>query len=163
MKNLLFINKAVVLLSFVFAGVSTPVQAIKKSIEIDSAYVRATIPGTNVSSAYMNIVNNADEAIVLVGASGKISDRIEIHQHLMEDGMMKMRQVDSLVIAANNQVILQPSGYHLMIFNLVKPLAVGSDITVTLQFSDGKNVDVALPVQSIKRKKQKEKAHHHHH
>ncbi len=163
MKNLLCIKSAVVLLSFVFGGISTSTQAFEKSIEIDRAYVRATIPGTTVSSAYMNIVNNSDEPMILVGASGEVSDRIEIHQHLMEDGMMKMRQVDSLVVSANNQVILQPSGYHLMIFNLVKPLTEGNEINVTLRFSNGKNVDVSLPVQSIKRKKQKEKAHHHHH
>ncbi|MDO6445186.1 copper chaperone PCu(A)C [Colwellia sp. 1_MG-2023] len=137
--------------------------AFAADVTIEQGYIRATIPGTNVSSAYMEIKNTTNEDIVLIGATSKVSDRIEIHEHVMSGEMMRMQQREALTIAANDQVVLQPSGYHLMIFNLAEPLKVNDNVELTLQFSNKRDISISLPVQSIKRKKQKETAHHHHH
>lgn len=128
------------------------------SVEVTNAYVRATIPGTQVSSAYMELHNKAAEGIKLVAAKSEISDQVEIHQHLMEGGMMKMRQVESLSIAANSSTVLQPSGYHLMIFNLKAPLKDGEKVKLTLVFDNETEKLITVPITSIKRKKAK---HHH--
>ena len=92
----------------------------------------------------------------------------------MSEGMMRMRQIDSINIAANAQVKLQPSGLHLMVFDLKQPLKDSQTITMTLHFAELIateavnatpadlnliNVNVELPVRSIKKKH----AHHHHH
>lgn len=138
-------------------------QALAKGIVIEHGYIRATIPGTSVSSAYMEIYNRTDKDMVLIGATSKVSNRIEIHEHVMKGEMMRMNKRESLTVLAHDHVTLQPSGYHLMIFNLVEPLKVDDKVDVTLHFSDSKDVIISLPVQSIKRKKQKKSAHHHHH
>lgn len=132
-----------------------------QSIDVSEAYVRATIPGTKISSAYMTIANHSANDVKLVAVKGAISDRIEIHEHTMADGMMKMRQVESLLIKSHDTTVLQPSGYHLMIFNLEKPLVPKQTVKLTLIFDDKNEVELELPVQSIK--KQKKKAHEHHH
>ena len=137
--------------------------AFASDVVVDHGYIRATIPGTTVSSAYMEIHNASDKDMVLIGATSIVSDRIEIHEHVMKGEMMRMNKRESLTIPANDHVILQPSGYHLMIFNLVKPLKVDQQVEITLHFDNKKNLTIELPVQSIKRKKQKESAHHHHH
>jgi len=131
-------------------------------IVINAAHIRATIPGTNVTSAYMSIENKSDETVVLTGASSSVSDRIEIHQHIMNNGMMSMRQVKQLSIKEQDQVILQPMGYHLMIFNVKKPLLPEENVSLTLHFANQKDVEVPIPVQSIKKEKQAKKQHHHH-
>jgi len=130
-----------------------------QNILVKQAYIRATIPGTDISSAYMTIINDSSKPMILVGASGDFSKRIEIHQHIMADGMMKMRQQESLTIAANSKVVLQPMGYHLMIFDLTKPLKAGEQSTLTLHFANSSDIKIVLPVESIKRKKTTE--HHH--
>lgn len=132
--------------------------AHSETLLIENGYVRETIPGTTISSAYMKITNKSEKSVTLVGASSKISPRIEIHQHTMKNGMMRMRQLDSIVIAANETVILQPSGLHLMIFELNKPLKDKTSIQITLQFLAREALTIQLPVQSIKRKQ----AQHHH-
>jgi copper(I)-binding protein len=132
------------------------------NIVIEAAHIRATIPGTNVTSAYMSIENKSDKTIVLTGASSSVSDRIEIHQHVMKDGMMSMRQVKKLSIKEKNRVILQPMGYHLMIFNVKKALMPADQVSLTLHFTHQKDVVVIIPVQSIKQEKQAKKQHHHH-
>lgn len=132
---------------------------VAKEVVVEQSYVRATIPGTNVSSAYMKIINKMEKEVTLVGASSKVSNRIEIHEHTMADGMMKMRQRESIVIAGNSQVTLQPSGYHLMIFDVEKLLKPAQQVKLTLHFLKHADVEINIPVQSIKRKKQ---SHHHH-
>ena len=122
--------------------------------------MRETIPGTTVSSAYMKIANQSDSPLALVSVASSISKRIELHQHLMEDGMMKMRQVEKITIAPNSEVELKPSSYHIMIFALAERLKAGDHIPLTLSFSNGAQVDVILPVSSIKKKAA---VHHHHH
>jgi periplasmic copper chaperone A len=135
--------------------------AFANDVVVEQGYIRATIPGTSVSSAYMEINNATSEEIILIGASSKVSDRIEIHEHVMNGDMMRMQKRESLTIPANDHVVLQPSGYHLMIFNLIEPLKVDDNVDVKLHFSNQKEVIISLPVYSIKRKKQKESAHHH--
>jgi len=135
---------------------------VNDDIVIEAPHARATIPGTNVTSAYMSIENKSNKTFVLTGASSSVSDRIEIHQHVMSNGMMSMRQVKKLVIEAKEQVILQPMGYHLMIFNVNKPLLPTDNIKLTLHFAHQSDVVVSIPVQSIKQEKQAKKQHHHH-
>ena len=86
-----------------------------KGIEVESGYVRESIPGNYMTSAYMTLINSYDHDIRLVGIKGNFSPLIEMHEHIMNDGMMRMRQVDEIIIPANGEVVLQPMGYHLMI------------------------------------------------
>ena len=127
-----------------------------QNLTATDGYVRESIPGTTISSAYMTLANSSEKSVTLVGASSKISARIEIHEHSMSNGMMNMRQVESIVIGSKEAVILQPSGLHLMIFDIKEPVKHGELITLTLHFSSHPSVEVQLPVQSIKRKQ-----HHH--
>jgi len=131
-------------------------------ITVEAPYIRATIPGTDITSAYMTIKNNGNEAAILIGVSSLFSDRIEIHQHTMSDGMMKMRQVQQLIIKDENQVILQPMGYHLMIFNVKEALRADQEVSLTLHFKQQKDLVVTIPVQSIKKERSAKKQHHHH-
>jgi copper(I)-binding protein len=124
--------------------------ATVSGINITKAYIRASIPGTSNSSAYMKINNNNEKTVTLVGVTSKISPQIEMHNHLMENGMMHMQQVHKIDIAANSQVILQPHGLHLMFFNLIEPLNHDDTVEVTLHFSDSREITLSLPVKSLK-------------
>jgi hypothetical protein len=123
-----------------------------QDIEINQGYVRATLPGINLSSAYMQIVNNSNQDIRFIGAKSSVSPKIEIHEHSMENGLMRMRQVSAIAIKKGEQVTLMPYGFHLMIFGLNKPLKDGETIDLTLQFSGHADVLVSLPVESIKKR-----------
>ncbi len=140
--------------SFILLIFATSVQAM--NITVSDGFIRESIPGTTITSAYMTLKNTSEKSVTLVGASSEISARIEIHEHTMSNGMMNMRQLESIVIDSKDTVILQPSGLHLMIFDIKEPLKHGDLITLTLHFSSHPDVEVQLPVQSIKRKQ-----HHH--
>lgn len=129
-----------------------------KGVEISQGYIRETIPGTSISSAYLTIRNTHQQALKLIAVTSKVSPRLELHQHSMTDsGMMKMRQVPYIMIPANSEVTLKPSGLHIMIFELTKGLMADEQIPLTFIFENQQVVNITLPVQSIKQR------HHHHH
>ena len=133
-----------------YAGQSESVE--NNIVTVTEGFIRETIPGTNISSAYMTISNHSDKAVILVAASGDFSPRIEIHEHSMADGMMRMRQLESITIDANSSVKLQPYGLHLMLFDLKKPLKHNEFVDIVLHFSSQPELSIKLPIHSIKQK-----------
>ena len=116
-------------------------------MEVSDGYVRASIPGTTISSAYMTLINNSENKVTLVEVTSKISPRIELHQHTMQDGMMRMRQLPAIEIDANSHVTLQPHGLHLMIFDLPELLLPNTLVDITLHFSNDIQLTIQLPVK----------------
>ena len=156
MRNVLLpIILLMIVVSSVFANVSLASENAK--LVVENGYARESIPGTSISSAYMTIKNLSAKNIRLIGAASAVSDRIEIHQHTMSDGLMRMRQRDYVEISAQNNTVFQPSGFHLMIFDLKQPLKAKENIIITLSFDDQSSIDVNYTVQGLKQKK-----HEHH-
>ena len=127
------------------------------AISAQDGYVRETIPGTNISSAYMTLNNPTDANRRLISVSSSVSERVEIHEHTMEGGMMRMRQRNFVEILAKDSTVFQPSGFHLMIFDLKQSLKAGETIIITLHFDDESSIDVNYQVKGLKQKQ-----HHHH-
>lgn len=150
------LNKFKIFILLLCAGIN--VVAFAAPIEITHGYVRETIPGTTISAAYMEIKNTTNKPIQLLSVSSNVSQRIELHEHSMSDGMMKMRQVDSILVPANDRVVLQPSGFHVMIFDLHTPLKQGQELAFLFTFDEQLTVAVNLPVKSIKQRQ----SHQHH-
>ena len=121
-----------------------------KTITVSDGYVKASIPGSDVTASYMTLRNTSNKAITLQKVSSTVSDRIEIHEHSMADGMMRMREVGEIIIKANSTVVLQPSGLHLMIFSLKQPIKEKSVMPLTLYFSNDTEVKIQLPVLKYK-------------
>ena len=145
-------------------------QGQKRLITVENAYIRSSIPGTSITSSYMTIENKGEKTVTLLGASSKISSRIEIHQHSMSDGMMRKRKLDSIDIKAKQRIVLQPSGLHLMFFDVKKPLKAQQKVALTLNFSNKPPVTIQVPVYSPLQEKRAQKTdahlveqHTHHH
>ncbi len=130
---------------------------------IESPYVRAMPPGAPNSAAFMLISNQTDQPIALASAKSDVAERVEIHQSLMEDGVMKMRQLPSLTIPANGQIELKPGGFHIMLLGLKQPLTVGEPVLVKLFFDNGESVSVEADVRDIRAMHGAEHEEHHHH
>ncbi|GAW97472.1 MULTISPECIES: copper chaperone PCu(A)C [Colwellia] len=120
------------------------------AITVTDGYIRASIPGSDVTAAYMTINNSANKAITLQKITSELSARIEIHQHSMANGMMTMRQVEQIIINAKSEVVLQPSGLHLMIFSLKQQVTEKDVISLTLHFTNATKINIQLPVYKYK-------------
>ena len=132
---------------------------LSADISVSEQYVSETIPGTTISSAYMTLANKSQKPITLTSVTSTVSRRIEMHEHIMSEEMMKMQQVDSIIINANDKVVLQPHGYHIMVFNLEEPLQADTEISMTLHFDNKENVIIEVPVQGFKQQNTKRNNH----
>jgi len=137
-------------LLFVFLLSITNYAQAKSEITTTEGYIKASIPGSDITAAYMTINNNSDKPITLQKITSSISNRIEIHEHSMSDGMMRMRQVDNITINANSSAVLKPSGLHLMIFSLNQKITEQDVIPFTLYFSNETKINIQLPVYLYK-------------
>ena len=108
------------------------VVAPKNLVSITDAWVRPTNPGQEVGAAYMTFLSKQDMTLVSIESS--VTDSVEIHNMTMENGVMKMRMLENLALKAGEPYKLAPGGFHLMLFDLKKPLTAGEQVSFTLHF-----------------------------
>ncbi len=117
---------------------------------VEDPYVRAVPPGQPNSASFMALRNTSDQTYRLVGASSDVAEVVELHTHTLEDGMMRMRQVDHIELPAGETVSLKPGGLHIMLIGLKQKLVPDDEILLTLKFSDGSAREVSAPVRKIR-------------
>lgn len=118
-------------------------------IDADDIWLRESIPGQPHGAGFGMLKNNTEYDVFLIGGSVSIAEDVEIHQHVVEGEQMRMEQIEALMIPAQDDVRLQPGGYHVMLMNLTKPLVVGDIYELQLIFSDGTIVKVSAPVRPL--------------
>ena len=98
----------------------------------------------------MTIQNKGTSTDRLIGGSSDVSDKVQPHEMAMNNGVMTMRPLESgLVIEPGKTVKLAPGGYHLMLFDLKKPLKQGEKVSITLEFEKAGKVKLPFDVQSV--------------
>ena len=122
---------------------------IASELTIIDPYVRAIPPGQTVSAAFLQIENKSDKARSLINATSPVSKVVELHSHVHENGMMKMRRVDSIEVPAQSKTILKPGGLHIMLIDLHDTLKIDQKVAITLEFKDGTKQTIEAPVRKI--------------
>jgi copper(I)-binding protein len=117
---------------------------------ISQAWSRATPGGAKVAGGYLVIENKGTVPDKLVSVSADIAGKAEIHEMVIDNGVMKMRLLDKgLVVDPGKTVKLAPGGYHLMLQELKGPFKQGDKVPVTLQFEKAGKIAISLDVQAV--------------
>jgi copper(I)-binding protein len=120
------------------------------SIEIQHPWARATPKGASVAGGYMKLINTGTTPDRLIGGTNANSEKFEIHQMSMDNGVMKMRPLSNGVeIKPGESVEFKPGSYHLMFVGLKSPFEKGKRVKGTLQFEKAGSVDVEYVVEAI--------------
>lgn len=119
-----------VLVSFLAIGCRSP-----EGISINEAWGRPSPRSAANAAFYMNIQNHGPEMVSLLGADIKICGSTELHESIIdENGVMRMEQIDRIVIPAGSTVQLKPGGLHIMCIERQAELQPGDSINITLEF-----------------------------
>ncbi|UOO80951.1 copper chaperone PCu(A)C [Uruburuella testudinis] len=135
--------------------------AFAAGIDVDDAWARTTVQGMNMGGVFMALENDGKTDDVLLGGSTPVAERVEIHTHINDNGVMRMREVEGgLPLPKGREVVLKPGSYHIMLMGLKAPLQEGQKFPLTLKFKNAKaqtvTVETKTPAQS------QAPAHHHH-
>ena len=120
-----------------------PVQA---QVQIEKPWARATAPGARVAGGYMVIRNPGASADRLLSAASPAAAKVELHVHINEGGVMKMREVPAYEVPAKGSFELKPGGAHLMFTDIRRPFREGEKVPVKLKFEKAGEVNAEFHV-----------------
>jgi copper(I)-binding protein len=116
-------------------------------LRIGHPWTRAA--GANANGAgFMSIRNTGREGDRLVSAGTPIARVVELHTHIREGEVMRMRPVADIPLPAGQTVRLRPGGLHVMLIGLNEPLQRGAEVPLTLRFERAGEVQVMLAVEA---------------
>jgi len=107
--------------------------------------VTATPPGVSVSAGYVTFNNESDTDIVITEVYSPAITKIEMHQSVLKDDVASMVKQEQLVVNANDMLVLEHGGYHLMFMELNQPLNPGDTVDVIFTTSIGEML-IEMPV-----------------
>lgn len=123
--------------------------ALAADLEISGAFMRASPKVANAGAGFLTIKNSGTQDDKLVAAEADISKIVELHTHVKDGEIMRMRKVESIAVPAGGVAELKPGADHVMFINLHKPLAEGDKVAVTLVFEKAGRKSVEMPVMSV--------------
>jgi copper(I)-binding protein len=118
------------------------------NITVQAPWSQALPPNAPTVAAYFVISNHGTYPDRLVSVDSPIAGSAELHQHLHQDGMMKMQQLDSLQINPEEDAVFAPMRYHVMLLDLHDdaPRAEGEHFPLTLHFENAGDVTVDVQI-----------------
>jgi copper(I)-binding protein len=170
-KKALILFAAVLTLGGLLAACSSDDStSASDQVSVNAAWTRITTPTATTGAVYMNLESPDGDRLMKASVPSDIAGKTEIHEtvggeamgdedmgsmdgEMKEEGatgedspmsgsMMGMREIDILELPAGEEVSLEPGGYHVMLFDLVKPIEAGDTIPVTLTFEKAGEIEV---------------------
>ena len=123
-------------------------------ISIDGAWARTSPMMADAGAAYMTISSPDADRLIAVAVDASVAATAEIHETVMTPGdmgdesmtdesmadhseaAMTMQEVAAIELAAGQDVVLEPGGYHIMLIDLASPLETGQSFDLTLTFEN---------------------------
>ncbi len=109
--------------------------------KVEDATIRLpAVPG-NPGAAYFKLSGGAaDDRLISVTSTQSI--RAEMHDSVMEGGMMKMKPIQGgLTVPAGGMVVFKPGGKHVMLFDINPKIKKGDAVPLTLTFASGQKME----------------------
>jgi len=156
---------------------SAALSAQTSGVNAQDAWARVPVPSKMETAVYMMLENHGSQSRSVVSVSSDAADKVEMHQtKTMKSGaqssgdgkpmgggmsksmdkttsessnqtMMAMTPVSKIEIPANGKTMLEPNGFHLMMFGLKTRPAAGDKLNLTLKLDDGTSVPVVATVR----------------
>lgn len=131
-------------------SLSNAALADSKDVVVEGAWSRASISVNRPSTAYMTVRNTGEDPVTLTSLETPLAMKSTIHKTQIDvNGVISMRPSGEILIASGQSVTLKPGGLHVMLMKLQKPMKQGDAFSLTLNFLDGGQVTVDIPILSI--------------
>lgn len=129
-------------------------------VVLEDAWVRALPPTQANTAAYVTVRNPGSEPMLITGGSAALASRVELHDTVEVDGMLRMRQQASVTVPAGGSLAFAPGGVHLMLLELERMPAAGETLELCLDIN-GEPVCIDAETRRAPASTGKEHQHHH--
>lgn len=118
------------------------------ALKIGHPYSRAMPPAAPTTGAFFSISNSGKAADKLLAASSPLASSVELHTHLNDNGVMRMRQVEGgITVAPGETLKLAPGGLHVMLLGVKQQPHAGDKFPLTLKFEKAGDISVDVKVE----------------
>jgi copper(I)-binding protein len=126
--------------------ISTDILAAPE-IRIENAWIGSTDKGDDMSVAYMSLLSHED--LILTSVTSTRIKMIEMHNTIIEKGIMKMRMTNEIKIEHGKTFEFKSGGSHLMLMDFKGPLKAGQKVKLILHFKDKANHSFDKPIDAL--------------
>ena len=119
----------------------------QSGISFDHVWARPTPGAATTGVTYFTVIDKG-QPDRLVGVSSPVAAAAELHETANDNGVMKMRPVQSVALAPGKPVMFKPGGYHVMLMGLKNPLKAGDSFPLTLTFEHAQPITVTAKVEA---------------
>lgn len=144
------LNKLIVLAALLLPACFANAHEYKAGeLEIAHPWSQELPPNAPTVAAYFVIHNEGKTADRLLSVDTPIAGEAQLHEHQMQNDVMKMQHVSNVEIPAGGEITFAPMAYHVMLLNLKDRslLSDGKRFPMTLHFEKAGDVKVEVAVQ----------------
>lgn len=108
---------------------------------VTDALVRlAVVPGAP-AAGYFTLVGGAkDDRLLRIDSA--VTSKIELHESIMDGGVMTMRPMAEVPVPAGKTVAFAPGGSHAMLFGVDPRITAGTGVPLLFTFASGAKIEV---------------------
>lgn len=130
---------------------SSTTTVMESSVSVVDAWARNSPMQVGNGAVFATITNptSSEDHLVSVSVPSTIAKSAELHEVVTVGDMMKMQQVPSIAVPANGSLQLKSGAYHVMLMELVAPLAVGQTFEMTLVLEHGGPITAMVTVRDM--------------
>lgn len=115
------------------------------STAASTCWIRPAQKGKNTAAYVCTCLADMEDQDELLSVQSDVADNIELHDHINDNGIMRMRPVSSILIE-KGKTVMKPGGKHIMLFGLKKALTKGEKVTLNLTFKNAGTKQVEFVV-----------------
>ena len=131
------------------------------NLTIEHLWARTTPGHAKTGAVYVTLAIQG-EADRLIAVSSPVAERAEIHTHLIEGDIVKMRRLEVVEIRPGEPTVLRPGGHHIMLVGLHMQLEEGQSFPLTLTFARSGLITVDVVVERPGAREPDQKMEHDH-
>jgi hypothetical protein len=122
-------------------------QVSEGTIKIEHPRASPTPKGAKTGAAYMEIVNNGKEPLVIKALTTSVAETVEVHTMTMDRDIMRMRPLELPLTIAPGETLKLVKDRHVMLIGLKKPLVEEDMVPFKIEFANGKSMEFDLYVE----------------
>lgn len=115
--------------------------------EVKDAVVNLPLAAGRPGVAYFTVKGGPKEAHLTSVSSPQIV-RVELHDNVMENGVMKMTPLSAgVTVPAGGTVEFKAGGKHAMLYDIRPDLKEGDKLTLTFTYADGAKIEAQADIK----------------